>query len=247
VISNATWGLRDMTAALKLWDKLLPDQRLNNIYFGGGDYHRTLYDLIGHASGLQAPQEAFKLILSDKVTVEEMASNPVQLRFLDLIVRLLQPKRIIEIGAFIGLSAMTMARAMPPNGKLTTIEKFDHFADICRRNLTANGLADRVTVVEGDAFEALGKIPESELFDLAFIDGNKERYAHYFEALEPRVRPGGLILVDDIFFHGDVLNAKATTEKGEGCKRFMELAAQRKNYTKLALPLCNGLMLMLKN
>jgi caffeoyl-CoA O-methyltransferase len=236
-----------MAATLELLDKLLPDQRLNNIHFGGGDYHHTLYNLIVHTSGLQAPQETFKLVLSDKVTVEEMASNPVQLRFLDLVVRLLQPRRIIEIGAFIGLSAMTMARAMPAGGKLTTIEKFDHFADICRQNFAANGLADRITVVEGDAFEALDNIPTGELFDLAFIDGNKERYAHYFEALEPRVRPGGLILVDDIFFHGDVLNARTTTEKGEGCKRFMELAARRKNYTKLALPLCNGLMLMLKN
>jgi len=235
-----------MTADLKLWDKLLPDQPLNNTYFKGGDYHHMLYDLIVRTSGLQQPHERFDLVLSDKVTIEEMASNPVQLQLLDLIVRLLQPKRIIEIGAFIGLSAMTMARAMPVGGKLTTIEKFDHFADICRRNFAANGLADRITVVEGDAFEALDKISKSELFDLAFIDGNKERYAHYFEALEPRVRSGGLILVDDVFFHGDVLNAKATTEKGEGCKRFMELAARRGNYVKLALPLCNGLMLMLK-
>jgi caffeoyl-CoA O-methyltransferase len=141
---------------------------------------------------------------------------------------------------------MTMARAMPAGGKLTTIEKFDHFADICRRNFAANGLADRITIVEGDAFEALAKVPHGELFDLAFIDGNKERYADYFEILEPRVRSGGLILVDDVFFHGDVLNAEATTEKGEGCKRFMALAARRDNYVKLALPLCNGLMLLLK-
>jgi caffeoyl-CoA O-methyltransferase len=235
-----------MTADLKLWDKLLPDQRLNNIHFGGGDYHHILYDLIVHTSGLRQPQESFKLVLSDKVSIEEMASNPVQLRLLDLIVRLLQPKRILEIGAFIGLSAMTMARAMPAGGKLTTIEKFDHFADICRSNFDANGLADRITVVQGDAFEALDKVPKGELFDLAFIDGNKERYADYFEMLEPRVRSGGLILVDDVFFHGDVLNAKPTTEKGEGCKRFMELAARRSNYVKLALPVCNGLMLMLK-
>jgi caffeoyl-CoA O-methyltransferase len=236
-----------MTADLKFCDKLLPDQPLNNIYFKGGDYHHTLYDLIVHTSGLQQPHESFRLALSDKVTIEEMASNPVQLRLLDLIVRMLQPKRVIEIGAFIGLSAMTMARAMPADGKLTTIEKFDHFADICRRNFEANGLADRITIMEGDAFDALDKIPKSEFFDLAFIDGNKERYAHYFEALEPRVRSGGLILVDDVFFHGDVLNAKATTAKGEGCQRFMELAARRKNYVKLALPLCNGLMLLLKH
>ena len=148
-----------MTADLELWDKLLPDQPLNNVYFGGGDYHHILYDLIVHTSGLQSPLESFELVLSDRVSIEEMASNPVQLRFLDLIVRLLQPRRIIEIGAFIGLSAMTMARAMPAGGRLTTIEKFDHFADICRRNFEANGLADRITVVEGDAFEALDKIP----------------------------------------------------------------------------------------
>jgi predicted O-methyltransferase YrrM len=222
-----------MTADLKLWDKLLPDQPLNNTYFKGGDYHHMLYDLIVRTSGLQQPHERFELVLSDKVTIEEMASNPVQLQLLDLIVRLLQPKRIIEIGAFIGLSAMTMARAMPVGGKLTTIEKFDHFADICRRNFAANGLADRITVVEGDAFEALDKISKSELFDLAFIDGNKERYAHYFEALEPRVRSGGLILVDDVFFHGDVLNAKATTSHDRKGRRLQALHGARGPARKL--------------
>jgi caffeoyl-CoA O-methyltransferase len=235
-----------MASEFTLWDKLLPDQPLNNHYFHGQDYHRALYDLIMRTGGLRPPTENFKIGLSDKVSIEEMASNPVQLRFLELIVRLLGARRIIEIGAFIGISAMTMARAMPPGGKLTTIEKFDHFADICQRNFVANGLADRIEVVQGDAFELIDKLPRDELFDLAFIDGNKERYAHYFEVLEPRVRSGGLILVDDILFHGDVLNPRPETEKGEGVKAFMELAAGRSDYLRLALPICNGLMLMQK-
>jgi caffeoyl-CoA O-methyltransferase len=231
---------------MTLWDKLLPDQPLNNLHFGGEEYHRQLYEFIVRSSGLEPPAKTFKLEVSDKVTVEEMASNPVQLRFLELIVRLTGARRVIEIGAFIGLSAMTMARAMPAGGKLTTIEKFSHFADICRCNFAANGLSDRIELLEGDAFELIDGLPPDEMFDIAFIDGNKERYAHYFEALEPRVRPGGLFIVDDVLFHGDVLNPHPKTEKGEGVKAFMDIAAQRRGYVRLALPFCNGLMLMQK-
>jgi predicted O-methyltransferase YrrM len=231
---------------LKLWDKLLPDQPLNNQYYNGQDYYHTLYDMIVRTGGLQSSTEAFKLVLSDKVSIEEMASNPVQLRFLELMVRLTSAKRVIEIGAFIGLSAMTMARAMPTGGKLTTIEKFDHFADICRRNFAANGIADRIEIIQGDAFEVIESLPRDDLFDIAFIDGNKERYAHYFEVLEPRVRSGGLIMVDDVLFHGDSLNPRAETEKGEGVKAFLDLAASRTNYPRLIVPICNGLMLMQK-
>jgi predicted O-methyltransferase YrrM len=235
-----------MASEFTLWDKLLPDQPLNNPYFQGQDYHRALYELIVQTSGLKRPTETFDLALSDKVSVEEMASNPVQLRFLELIVRLTDARRIIEIGAFIGLSAMTMARAMRPGGKLTTIEKFDHFADICRRNVAANGLADRVKILQGDAMTVIDELPPDDVFDLVFIDGNKEHYADYFERLAPRVRRGGMVLVDDVLFHGDVLNAQPKTEKGEGVKAFMKLAATRSDYFRLTLPICNGLMLMQK-
>jgi predicted O-methyltransferase YrrM len=235
-----------MKMTMTLADKLLPDQPLNNEYYGGSGYHRDLYDLIAESSGLVPPTEAFTLALSDKFTIEEMASNPVQLRLLELFVRLLGAKSIIEIGAFIGLSAMTMARAMPAGGKLITIEKFDHFADICRRNVAANGLADRIEVMEGDALDAIGRIPQDTRFDLAFIDGNKERYVDHFRLLEPYVRPGGLILVDDVFFHGDALNATPKTAKGEGVKTFMRMAAGLGDRFRAVLPVCNGLMVIQK-
>lgn len=235
-----------MNKALTLADKLLPDQPLNNEYYGGTDYHRDLYELIAESSGLTTATGTFTLALSDKFTIEEMASNPVQLRILELFVRLIGATRIIEIGAFIGLSAMTMARAMPAGGKLITIEKFDHFADICRRNIAANGLADRIEVIEGDAIDAIDRLPRDQPFDLAFIDGNKERYADHFRLLEPYVRPGGVILVDDVFFHGDALNATPKTGKGEGVKAFMRMAAGLGQHFRAVLPVCNGLMVIQK-
>src|SRR5262245_21115077 len=233
-----------MSTQLTLWDKLLPDQQRNNQYFRGDmkHYYASLYDLILRTSDIHAPGEIFKLTTSDRVGIVEMASNPVQLRLLEMIIRISGARRVLEIGAFIGLSAMTMARALPPDGELITIEKFSHFAEICRQNFVANELDDRITLLEGDAFEVLETLPRNRLFDVAFIDGNKERYAHYFQALEPRVRSGGLIIVDDVFFHGDVLNSPPTTEKGAGVSAFLDLAAQRPDFLRLALPFSNGLM-----
>lgn len=235
-----------MNRALTLADKLLPNQPLNNQYYGGSDYHRDLYELIASCSGLAPPAETFTLALSDRATIEEMASNPVQLRLLELFVRLIGATRVIEIGAFIGLSAMTMARAMPAGGRLITIEKFDHFADICRRNVAANGLSDRIDVVEGDALDVIGRLPRDEHFDLAFIDGNKERYVDHFRLVEPLVRPGGVVVVDDVFYHGDVLNPDAKTAKGEGVKAFIRMAAGLDSCLRAVLPVCNGLMVILK-
>jgi caffeoyl-CoA O-methyltransferase len=229
-----------------LTDTLLPDQLRNNEYYGGSDYHRDLYDLIAGSSGMVPLAEAFTLTLSDEFTIDMMASNPIQLRLLELFVRLVGATRVIEIGAFIGLSAMTMARAMPAGGKLITIEKYDHFADICRRNVAANGLADRIDVIEGDALDVIGRLPPNEPFDLAFIDGNKERYVDHFRLVEPYVRTGGIILVDDVLYHGDVFNATPKTAKGEGVKAFMDMAAGLGSGFRAVLPVCNGLMIIQK-
>lgn len=232
----------------ELWDKLLPPQPVNNECYTGAqsDYYRLLLEMIMRSGGLKKPLEDFDLELSDKVSIEEMASSPVGLRFLQILVKLSGARRIIEIGAFIGLSAMSMARVLPKGGEVVTIEKFDHFAGICRRNFARNGLADRIKLLEGDAFEVIDSLPKNELFDMLFIDGNKERYAHYFQALEPLLRPGGLAIVDDCLFHGDVLNPKPTTEKGAGARATLDLAATLDGWLRLAVPISNGVLLMIK-
>jgi caffeoyl-CoA O-methyltransferase len=238
-----------MTATpVRFCDKLLPDQKEHTYHFrDGDDYVAALYDTICRSSGILSPDQEFKLEKTDRFTVEEMASNPVSLRFLQFLIQVSGVKRVLEIGAFIGVSAMYFAKALPPGGQVVTIEKFDHFAAIARRNFAANGLADRITLLEGDAFEVIEGLPKDQKFDLIFIDGNKERYKDYFVKTEPLLSPRGIALVDDCFFHGDAVNATPSNEKGAGTRAFLDYAATRTDYRRVALPLANGIMMMVRN
>ena len=231
-----------------IWERILPPQPINNEFYGSpiGSYYRLLFDTISRSSEILLPTEEFDLVLSDKVSIEEMASSPIGLRFLELLVRLTNARRVFEIGTYIGLSAMVMARAMPPGGKVVTIEKFDHFAQIARENFKRNKLADKIDLLEGDAFEVIKKISKTERFDVIFIDGNKERYAHYFHVMEPLLRHGGLAIIDNSLFHGDVLNMSPRTEKGVGVKSFLDVASGLKDWLRLLVPISNGIMLMIK-
>jgi predicted O-methyltransferase YrrM len=196
---------------VSVFDKLLPDQPLNNDLYADAPsaYFPALFRAISEASGLRPP-------------------------------------RVLEIGSFVGLSAMTLARAVGEQGHVTTIEKFPHFAAIARRNFQANALADRIDLLEGDACDVIASLPAERSFDLIFIDGNKERYADYFLALEPRLSPRGLFVVDDVLFHGDALNPVCRTDKGRGTRAMLEQAARAKNYLRLLLPIGNGILLLLK-
>ncbi len=231
-----------------VWDWVLPNQPLNNSgYAGGADaYGRLLYEEIARTSGLSMPTDEFKLELTDEVPYEAMSSNPVGLRLLQLLVKMTNARRVLEIGTFIGLSAMAMARTMPDGGEVITIEKFGHFAEIARRNIAANGLTRRIRLMEGDAFGVIERLPKEPPFDMIFIDGNKERYAALFQALAARLRPGGLAVIDDSLYHGDVLNSPPRNEKGAGVKRFLDVAAGHNDWLRLLVPINNGIMLMIK-
>jgi predicted O-methyltransferase YrrM len=238
-----------MTHATAFHDKILPDQPLHTDQFAGSreGFFPALFDTIVRTSGIKTPYEELDLVTTDKFTVEEMGSNPIALRFLQLLIRLSRAKRVLEIGAFIGVSAMYMARALPPGGQVVTIEKFDHFADICRHNFERNGLADRITLLQGDANAVIDGLPRDQPFDVMFIDGNKERYGEYMRRLEPLLAPGGLMIVDDALFHGDALNPRPQTEKGQGVRDCLDLAAQWTDYCRVLLPVANGMLLLAKN
>ena len=229
-------------------DKMLPTQPLLSDQFKGSSAEllAAMYDAVTLFGGLQHPAEEFVIERSDKVPVEEMASAPMMLRFLQTLIRLRRPKRILEVGAFLGISAMYMASALEDDGRLTSVEKFDHFAAIAKRNFAANKLDHKIRLIQGDAFEVLRGFPADHRFDMIFLDGNKERYDEYFRMLDPLLDSGGMFVTDDVFFHGDALNAEPQTEKGAGVRRFLELTQTYTNYHRVLLPITNGFMLMLK-
>ncbi len=237
-----------MSSRINAWDKVLPNQAFNcDQYHGDAPLERSLYETILWSSGIGAPEASFRIEQTDRFTIEEMASNAVALGAITWLLRLIQARRVLEIGTFVGVSAMYFAQSLPADGRVVTIEKFDHFAAIARRNFAANGLDKKIELVEGDAHEVLPALGNRGPFDFAFIDGNKERYADYFRLTEPMMAPRGIIAVDDVFFHGDALTDKPSTDKGRGVRDFLEISANAKNWQRILLPLSNGVMLMFKN
>jgi predicted O-methyltransferase YrrM len=172
---------------VRVFDKLLPNLRTNNEYFAGSDeeYVPALYETIARASGLLEPGEELVFESSERFTQAAMGSNPVSTRFLQILARLVRAERVLEVGTFVGVSAIYLARALEAGGRVVTIEKFPEFAAIAQRNFVANGVQDRITLLVGDAIERIEELPADEPFDLVFLDGHKERYAEYFEAIAP--------------------------------------------------------------
>ena len=135
---------------------------------------------------------------------------------------------------------------MPQNSTLVTIEIVSEFADLARKNFARHGLENKIQLLESDALEAINSFAVDDRFDLIFMDGAKENYSTYFKHLDPILAPGGLFIVDDVFFNGDTLNTPPTTEKGQGVRDFLELVQNNADYSKVILPLDYGMMLMIK-
>jgi caffeoyl-CoA O-methyltransferase len=230
-------------------DKLFPNQPAEAKSFNGTSEQllAALLNASLNYSGAQTTESRFKLQMSDRFSIAEMGSNPLALRLLELLVRVSKGQRVLEIGTFIGVSAMAMAEGLRPHGKLVTVEKFPEFAEIARTNFKTNHFDDRIDLIVGDAFECLSDLKAKGPYDFIFLDGNKERYDDYFRELSPLLAPGGLFVTDDVFFHGDVFNTPPTTEKGQGVLRFLEMAKKQPGYFKVILPVSNGIMVMLKN
>lgn len=111
----------------------------------------------------------------------------------------------LEIGTFTGYSAICIARGLASGGRLICCELSEEYAAIAAANLEAAGVGDRVEIRVGPAAGTLAGLPEREIFDLVFIDADKPGYAHYFEEALKRLRPGGLVILDNVLRDGDVL------------------------------------------
>jgi len=157
--------------------------------------------------------------------------SPVQGRLLHVLALTCGARKILEIGTLAGYSAIWMARALPADGKLITLEADPKHADVARANIAHAGLADRIEVRLGVALEALPQIAaEGEgPFDLIFIDADKMNLTTYFDWAVRLARPGSLIIADNVIRSGEVLNASGADVGLQGVRRFNEaLAADRR-------------------
>lgn len=161
--------------------------------------------LIGADPALDGALEA-----GEKAGLPQISVAPNQGKLLNLIARVHGARKILEIGTLAGYSTIWLARALPPDGKLITLEYDPRHAEVATANIAAAGLADRVEVKVGAALDTLPTIADEAPFDLFFIDADKVNNPKYFQWALDHSRPGSVIIVDNVVRSGLVIDATST-------------------------------------
>jgi caffeoyl-CoA O-methyltransferase len=173
--------------------------------------------------------------------ISVMQIAPEQGAFLTLITRLLGAKRVVEVGTFTGYSALCIARGLPKGGHLLCCDVSEEWTAIAERYWERAGLADRIELRIAPAAETLRGLAKDPVIDLAFIDADKGGYPVYYEELLARLRPGGLILVDNVLWSGKVADPRDADEQTELIRRFNEMVAEDERVDRVMLPIADGL------
>jgi caffeoyl-CoA O-methyltransferase len=170
-----------------------------------------------------------------------MQSRPDQGGLLTLLARMLDAREALEIGTFTGYGAICIARGLAEGGRLTCFEVDPELAAVARANVEAAGVGDRVTIKVGPAADGLAAIPEVPQVDLAYVDADKLAYPDYYDALVPRMRAGGLIVLDNTLLGGRVM--EPGNERGEVMNALNERIAADERVESVLLGLNDGMTL----
>ena len=170
-----------------------------------------------------------------------MQIGPDEAGLLALLVRISGARDLIEVGTFTGYSSLAMASALPEGGRLLCCDVSEEWTAIARRYWRRAGVADRIELRLAPAIETLRALPAGPQFDLAFLDADKERYPDYFAELVPRLRPGGLLLADNVLWSGAVADDADGRESTAGLRRFSRLAVDDERLETVLLPAFDGL------
>lgn len=173
-----------------------------------------------------------------------MLSGHLQGKFLEMISCMVQPRRILEIGTFTGYSALCLAKGLTEDGQLHTVELREADAATARGYFDRSIFRERIILHRGNALEIVGKLDEQ--WDLVFIDADKENYTVYFDLVFPFVRPNGIILADNVLFHGQVLESPVTGKNAKAIQTFNDEMLRRTDIEKVMLPLRDGLYVIRK-
>lgn len=174
-----------------------------------------------------------------------MASGHLQGRLLKMLVQMVQPKNVLEVGTFSGYSALCLAEGLPDDGHLYTFEINDEMEDFTRPWIEGSPYADKISFIIGDANE---KAPELGVtFDMAFVDGDKRTYVETYEMVLSLLRPGGYILADNTLWDGHVTDhAYDHDQQTVGIRHFNDYVAADERVEQLILPMRDGLTLIRK-
>lgn len=174
-----------------------------------------------------------------------MASGHIQGRLLRMLVKMVRPKHVLEVGTFSGYSAICLAQGLPEDGKLYTFEINDEMEDFTRPWIEGSDVADKIDFRIGDAIQEAPKL--GVIFDMAFIDGDKRHYVETYEMVLGVLRQGGFILADNTLWDGHVIDpAYDHDHQTQGIRAFNDLVANDTRVETVILPIRDGLTLLRK-
>ena len=178
-----------------------------------------------------------------RLSYGQMASGHLQGRVLKMLVRMVQPLKVLELGTFSGYATLCMAEGLGECAEIHTFEIFDENEDFLRKWLGGSPYRDKIHLHIGDALQLVPQMEER--WDFAYIDADKREYVAYYEMLLPLMRPGGYIVADNTLWYGHVLEeARESDVQTRGVQAFNDLVASDPRVEKVILPLRDGLTVM---
>jgi caffeoyl-CoA O-methyltransferase len=202
--------------------------------------------LVAHGTPPDEIQQALIEETAKLGGIANMQIAPEQGTFLTMLTRLIGARRAVEVGTFTGYSSLCIARGLPADGHLLCCDVSEEWTAIARAYWARAGVEDRIELKIAPAVETLAALPEDAAIDLAFIDADKPNYPNYYEALLARLRPNGVIAVDNVLWSGAVIDPDANDENTAAIKAFNDFVAADDRVDVVMLPLADGLTLARK-
>jgi predicted O-methyltransferase YrrM len=173
-----------------------------------------------------------------KTTQPHMISGYQQGRLLSIISKMISPKKILEIGTFTGYATLCLAEGLCSDGKITTLDINEDLAYLPKKYFNESEFASQIDFKILDAKEFLKET--EEVFDLIFIDADKENYVEYFQLIKPKTKSGSVVLFDNVLWYGKVLDENPKQKSTQIIKELNDLAARDEDFDNLILPLRDG-------
>jgi predicted O-methyltransferase YrrM len=209
----------------------------------------ALHDyLVAHST---PPDEVLADLAAETLTrfgdAAGMQIGPEQGTFMTLLARLTGAVHAVEVGTFTGYSAICVARGLADGGRLLCCDVSEEWTSVAREYWKRAGVADKIELRLGPAVRTLRELPTGTSFDYAFIDADKTGYVEYWDLIVPRIRPGGLILVDNTLSHGRVIDPSEQDDNVQGIRQFNAHALADDRVDLVLLPIGDGLTMARKH
>jgi caffeoyl-CoA O-methyltransferase len=205
-------------------------------------------EITEYAGDRTSPPDELQLELQ-KVTAERtggaagMQIGDDQAVFMEILARAMGARRGLEIGTFTGYSALALARGMGPDGRLLCCDVSEEWTAVAREYWERAGVSDRIELRIGPALQTLRDLPPSERFDIAFLDADKVTYPEYYEEIVPRLREGGLLIVDNTLQSGRVVDPDADDDSTRAVRMVNDRIASDERVRTVLLPIGDGVTL----